>query len=173
MRSLKADHINNLGLKFQNMTEIIVDGYDITLAVKSFKIPTMTTENVEVSAGNSKVYIAGRTSSGGSTNITLRDFLDANVVKTLVAWRKKVFNEKTGATGRPKDYKTTATIYRYDNTGDVVLDSWIVEGLYPLSLDLGEGNYESGDPVEVALELSYDKCTLSDYDNVAPESINA
>lgn len=173
MKTLLANHINTLGTPMKNNFEVYIPGYDITLAVKNSPIPKMATEQVEHNYGNGKVYTAGKTAPDGTWDITARQFLEADVVKTLLAWRKKVYDEKTGATGRPSDYKVKeAFIYQYDPAGNL-LHTWVVEGVWPTVVDVGEGDYDSGDPCEVMVSLSYDLVYRSDRDSFEPVEIKA
>lgn len=172
MRTLHANHLSDLNLKRANNFDIVIDGYDLTLAVKSTNMPTTETEVVEVRYGNEKVRIPGLTSPSGDWSINLRDLLGADVVGTLIAWRRLVHNDATGATGNPKDFKTTGKIYRYDSAGNKV-ESWTIEGVWPSTFTVGDGDYESGDPVEVTLTLQYDKAYRDDRSTVQPSNINA
>ena len=172
MKSLLANHFSDLGVPMKSNFEIVIPGYDITLAVKNSPVPKMTTEQVEHNYGNGVNYTAGKTKPDGTWDISMKQFLDADVVGTLVAWREKVYNTETGAVGRPKDYKVPqAFIYQFDPAGEEI-HKWIIEGVWPTTLDVGDGDYESGDPCEVTLTLSYDNVYRADRKEVQPTEIN-
>jgi hypothetical protein len=169
MRML-AEHLSDMDVARKNNFEIVIPAYDITLAVKSTQIPEMETEQVELSYGNGTVYVAGKTKSSGTWDINLRQLLEGDVVGTLVAWRRKVYNPQTGATGKPSEFKTDGFIYKYDPAGNLV-EKRVVKGLWPTKVDVGDGDYDSGDPCDVTLSLSYDRAYREDQATVEATKI--
>lgn len=173
MKSLLGAHIDRLGgLARNDMWELSIEGYDITLAVKNCPIPEMETEQVEVAYGNGKIYVAGKTNSPGTMDIALMDLLDADVIGTLVAWRELVVNPETGATGSPSEYKANGTLTRYANDGETVREIRDLVGLFPTTLSIGDGDYESGDPCEVTLTLSIDRAYRRDHSSVEATALD-
>lgn len=169
MRVLNASFIDQLGLSRNDLFELEISGYDLTLAVKSSPIPEMETEVVESAYGNSSIFTAGKT-KGGTFDVTFRDFLDADIVATLVAWRRKAYNVTLGGTGRARDYKVTGKIIRYkpDNT---VKSVHVLEGLWLTNYTISDGDYDSGDPCEVTGSFSYDRAYLKGDASATPISI--
>ena len=172
MRTMLANHVSNLGVPRKDMFELVIPGYDLTLAVESTAIPKMVTDANEHNYGNSVVKTAGKTKPDGNMSVKFKQFLDADVVGTLIAWRRKVYNPATGATGHPKDYKIAECyINQYDPSGEKRIAQWVIEGVFPLSVDTGDMDYTSGDPCMVDAEFSYDKVYRKDHLTVQPSNI--
>ena len=172
MKTLRADHYIQLGVRYTNAFELVIQDIDVTLAVKKVTIPKMSTESIEVSYGNSTVYLAGKTNSGGEMSIEVRELLDADVVGSLTAWHKLTYNELTGAVGRPSEYKKNATLYRTDGEGNTI-ETWNIEGLWVKSIDLGDADYDTVEANTVSVSFAMDRITRADYDSIAATAINA
>jgi hypothetical protein len=156
MMHMGAEHIARAGLTFKNNCELVFPSLNITLAVKNFPHPKEATEQVEVSYGNGTVNLAGKTKVDGSIDVTLREFWNGDIVDQLRAWRKRVIDPVTRKAGHPMDYKLNGYVKRYNPDGSE-RETEYIEGAWPMSLDLGEVDYEAGDPVEVTMSLSIDK----------------
>jgi hypothetical protein len=141
----------------KNNCELVIPGMgDLTLAVKNFPHPKESTEQVELSYGNGTVYVAGKTKVDGTMDVTYRELWDGKVVEKLRAWRSLVIDPVTKRAGKPSIYKFNGYVKRYNPDG-TLREKEIIEGIWPTNLDIGEVDYEAGDPVEVTVSFSVDK----------------
>lgn len=172
MRTIGADHLNKLGVTRKNHFELLVPAFDLTLAVKTCPIPKTVTEQLELSYGNETVFLAGKTKADGTWDVVFRELVKADVVGTLQVWRRAVYNEETRSMGDPSDYKQNGFVIRYNPDG-TIRDKIQVEGVFPLSIDLGEGDYEAGDPVECTVSFSFDRAIRTGLVDLVASSIQA
>lgn len=172
MRTIGADHLNRLGVTRKNHFELIIPTADLTLAVKTCPIPKTVTEQLELSYGNETIFLAGKTKADGTWDVVFRELVKADVIGSLQVWRRSVYNEDTRAMGDPSDYKMNGMVYRYNPDG-TIRDTIIVEGVFPLSIDLGEGDYESGDPVECTVSFSFDRARREGLTDLVASPIQA
>lgn len=170
MKALGASHIAKMGIIKKNTVEIEIEGYDITLAVKTLPIPKKATEQIEIGYGNDTIYLPGKTKVDGTMDIVLRELWDADVVRTLHAWKKIVFNDKTQTEGKPSQYKKRGSIKKYNPDGSLRM-TYVLEGVFPLVVDAGEGDMDGADPVEITLSLSVDNVYPADIDTIKATNI--
>ena len=128
---------------------------DIELAVDSVSLPSITTDPIDLSYGNSKVRVAGSTTFD-DMNLVVKDFIEADVEKLLWDWRLLVYNPETDHVGWASKYKKDGRIYQYGPDGTCVRQ-WKIVGAWPQSLDLGELNYDSGDKKSITMNISIDR----------------
>ena len=87
--------------------------------------------------------------------VTVNDFIEPDVEKILWEWRLKVYNPSTGKVGWAVNYKKQARVIQYGPNGEVQR-GWILDGVWPTTLNLGELDYSSGDKKQVSMTLSVD-----------------
>lgn len=131
-----------------------IDANDIQLAIESTGLPSIANDPIELAYGNSRVKVAGQANVEDIT-ITLKDFIESDIEGALLAWRNKVYNPETGMVGWAADYKRDAEIVYYGPDGTCTR-AWTLQGCFPLSLDLGEMNYDGADKKLITMNLSVD-----------------
>ena len=136
----------------------VVDN-DITLAVESITLPSVTNDPIELAYGNSKVKVAGQ-ATFDDVSLVVKDFIEADIELALSKWRKQVYDPQTDLMGWAATYKKNASVTQYGPDG-TKLRKWILEGVWPSNLDLGELNYDGGDKKIITMALAVDKAYIA------------
>lgn len=137
---------------------------ELTLLVKSFPLPTETTEVNTIDRFNQQIKMAGKTTFSGG-DLVIHDSLSKtiDVEKIFRTWRKKIYNPKTGVQGYAAEYKVTGTVVEYDPNGTQGR-SWTLIGCWPSSVNFGGLDYESGGYKDITSTIVYDWAYRSDED---------
>lgn len=110
----------------------------ISLSVESCFAPVVGSEVHQAPFGNEVVYYAGRAIPRPG-EMVLRDFLDRQVLATMLNWRRLVYDETTGSVGLGSLYKKTAFLVLFGpNSRDgapTFQRRWLIKGIWP-----SEGN---------------------------------
>lgn len=136
----------------------VSSGEIIELACDTAGLPTVTNDPIELDYGNSNVKVAGKATVDDVT-VAVKDFIEPDVEGILWQWRLKVYNPQTGKVGWAKNYKKQAKVVQYGPNGEVQR-SWVLDGVWPTSLDLGDLDYSSGDKKQVSMNLSVDNAYI-------------
>jgi hypothetical protein len=132
-----------------------VPGADtISLAVESTNFPADSNEQVLVSYQNSERKVAGKAKVGDKTIVCV-DYVDQPVFKSLVAWRKLVYDSVTERVGLAKDYKKQAAYILTDPSGNQTRTCKYI-GVWPKNLNPGQLNYSSSGVLKLTLTLAVD-----------------
>jgi len=131
------------------------DETDVTMAVLSSPFPTISNDPIEVPYANTNVKFPGQTTFD-DIDIELRDFIGAEIAQTMYDWRQEVFDIESGEMGFAADFKRRGYQYEYAPDG-THLRTWVLEGIWPNSVDYGEGNYDGSDAKNVTVTLSVDR----------------
>lgn len=127
----------------------------IIMSLETAALPTESNEEVEVHYQNERRYVAGKFNVE-SLALSFKDFVDVDVRGALLRWRKQVYDPHTGKVGLAKDYKKTGYIVMTapDGTSSRVCR---LEGCWPQTLNGGQLDMKTADPVMIELTLRYDK----------------
>jgi hypothetical protein len=150
------------------------EGGDLTLSVESFPLPKEHNAVLEVRWMNERRKVAGP-ANVEDQEITLRDFVDVETLKTLFAWRRACFaaaginaadvpfidaaDRQTlldGAMGLSRHVKRSGTYYLVTPDGGHVR-TWAVQGMLPIGLDPGNVDMTSEDQIKIGLTLTVDR----------------
>lgn len=167
MPSLSADHLAPAsgGFEPQRAYDFFlylnaVEGAEtIRLAIDRAFLPSEANEEISLSFGNERVYVAGplvyRTGA-----LTVRDMVDKDTYGLLRAWRDNVHNPATGNTGMAAAYKKTGRIVLVapDNSSS---RSYQLTGLWPVSLSPSELSYTTPNVLNVEVICRFDKALRS------------
>lgn len=134
-------------------------GEIIELACSATGLPSTSNDPIEVDYGNSQVKVAGKATTD-DIEVTVNDFIEPDVEAILYAWRMKVYNPSTGKVGWAVNYKKQARIIQYGPNGEVQR-GWIIDGVWPTTLSLGDLDYSSGDKKQISMTLSVDTAYIS------------
>jgi hypothetical protein len=133
---------------------------ELTKQVMDIKRPSVNFNPVTIDVYNSKVYLQGKP-EWQETTINLRDDATGAVSKLVGAQIQKQFDfmeQASAASGI--NYKFQLTYDVLDggngNTTPTVLESWELDGCFLSSVDYGDMNYNSNDPVTIALTIRFD-----------------
>jgi hypothetical protein len=133
---------------------------DLTKQVVDIKRPSVSFNPITLDVYNSKVYIQGKP-EWQETNINLRDDATGAVSKLVGEQIQKQFDfaeQASAASGI--DYKFVLRFEVLDGGNGVnqpnVLETWELYGCQLTSVDYGDMNYGSNDPVQIALNVRFD-----------------
>jgi hypothetical protein len=143
----------NFGVSTNNVIEL-------TKQVQDAKRPSVKFAPVTVDIYNSKVYFQGKPEWDEAT-VTLRDDQAGNISKMVGEQIQKQFDfQEQASAASGIDYKFQLQIDILDGGNGAatpnVLESWALYGCFLTSVDYGELNYNSSDPMTVALSIRYD-----------------
>ena len=143
----------NFGVSTNNVIEL-------TKQVQDAKRPSVKFDPVTVDVYNSKVKLAGKHEWQPIT-INLRDDVGGNISKLVGEQLQKQFDfQEQAAAAAGIDYKFQLQIEILDGGNGAatpnVLETWALYGCFLTSVDYGELNYGSNDPMQIALSIRYD-----------------
>ena len=127
----------------------------IVLALDSSNAPQETQEELELKYGNETRYYAGGVTFE-SMSLTVRDFIDMDVVDILEAWRNQAYDPETGNVGYPSEYKKSAHFIMLDSKG-IETRRWELEGVWCSALNRGAVSMDDAAVVKVEATIRYDK----------------
>lgn len=146
----EVQRTNNFEVQLVN-----VGGDDLTFAVRTANIPSISTPAVDLAYGNATVKVAGKVEFDDVT-IEVRDFIGADVEKILNDWQKQVYDPETDRIGLAVNYKRLGYLYEYAPDGSSVRQ-WNLQGVWPNSIQYGDFDYDGGDAKSISMTLSVDK----------------
>lgn len=127
----------------------------LNLAITGFALPAITTTPVEVPYGNLTLKFAGRTEFGGSQNITVIDYIGADIERILYNQQMMIINPETGQMGWAPSYKTDATCILYSPDG-ACLSGWVFRGFWFSGIDYGSLSKQDSGVRTIDVTISYD-----------------
>jgi len=133
---------------------------ELTKQVSDVSRPKVDFEEMTIEVYNSKVKLAGKPSWGDVT-LNLRDDANGQVQKIVGQQVQKQFDFMEQASARSGiDYKFQMNIEMLDGGNGTlepnILEKWELYGCYVASVDYGEANYGSNEPMTVALTIKLD-----------------
>jgi len=133
---------------------------EMTKQVVDIKRPSVNFNPITIDVYNSKVYLAGKPEWQEIT-VNLRDDAGGNVSKMVGEQLQKQFDfmeQASAASGI--DYKFVLRYEVLDGGNGAnqpnVLETWELYGCMLTTVDYGDMNYSSNDPVTVGLTVRYD-----------------
>lgn len=133
---------------------------EFRLSVASYSAPQINMSTIQASYGNDKVKFAGLPEFPDST-IVLNDYITMDTLAALQAWSNKVYDPKTAKIGYAYEYKKYGYLMEYTSKGEF-LRQWILQGIWPSSINLGDYNQEGGQIRQITVTMVYDKIYLDD-----------
>jgi len=133
---------------------------ELTKQVADTKRPSVKFDPVTVDIYNSKVYFQGKP-SWEEVTVNLRDDATGAVSKLVGEQIQKQFDfQEQASAASGIDYKFQLQMDILDGGNGAatpnVLESWALYGCFLSSVDYGEMNYNSNDPMLIALSIRYD-----------------
>lgn len=113
----------------------------IRLSVESVRGFNTSNAVIDVRYQNESRKAAGGVSVGTNA-ISIRDYVDQDVLGILYSWRKLVHNPETGIIGYASDYKRQAVLQLLDSKGEVKR-SLVLMGCWPSDLTTQDLSYNS------------------------------
>ena len=134
-----------------------IDGINAYL-VKTMQRPTLEQEIVPLEHMNTTRYVKGK-SRWQPIDITLYDPIVPSAAQQVMEWVRLHHESVTGRDGYSDFYKKSITFNLLGPVGDVV-EEWELKGCFISNATFGDMAFESNDPVEITLSLSYDYAIL-------------
>lgn len=133
---------------------------ELTKQVVDIKRPNVNFNPITLDVYNSKVYLQGKPEWQEST-INLRDDATGAVTKLVGEQVQKQYDfleQASAPTGI--DYKFQLLYEMLDGGNGAttvnVLEAWELDGCFLSSVDWGDMNYSTNDPVQIALSIKFD-----------------
>ena len=147
-------------VNFLNFGVDATGGLQLTKQVVDCARPNVQFADVTIPVYNSTIKLAGKHSWQDIT-INIRDDASGSVSKAVGQQLQKQLDfveQASAASGQ--DYKFLTTIEMLDGGNGAltptVLETWELYGCFLQSVNYGQVNYSSSDPVQLALTLRYD-----------------
>jgi hypothetical protein len=133
---------------------------ELTKQVMDFKRPQLSFEQIEIPIYNSKVYLAGKPTWENVT-CTLRDDAGGEVAKRVGEQMQKQFDfmeQSSASSGIDYKFLTRFEVLDGGNGANTptVLETWELYGCYLSQADYSDANYNTNDPMTIALTIRYD-----------------
>ena len=133
---------------------------ELTKQVVDIKRPNVTFTPVVLDVYNSKVYLQGKP-EWQETTINLRDDATGAVSKLVGEQVQKQFDfmeQASAAAGINYKFQLTYEMLDGGNgtVAPTVLEAWELDGCFLSAADYGDMNYNSSDPVMIALTIKFD-----------------
>jgi len=130
------------------------DGEVIELSLMSFPLHKETTGVIKIPYLNEERKVAGKTEYAAK-ELKVRDYVNESIAKTLLDWRRKVFDPANGKVGLASSYKVDAKVVLFAPDGTLTR-TWDLHGVWPSAFDMGGGDMSTADPVEITCTLEVD-----------------
>lgn len=128
----------------------------IELALDLGFLPNESSEEIEIHFVNERVYVAGKPLYEAGT-LTLKDYVDQPVMKTVADWRARVYDPNTGAIGLARNYKVDANIVLFAPDGSFRRE-WLLRGCWPSAVNYGATlDMATAEQNKIELTIRYDK----------------
>jgi len=133
---------------------------ELTKQVSDIKRPNVNFNPITIDVYNSKVYLQGKP-EWQETTINFRDDASGSVSRLVGEQIQKQFDfleQASSPSGIDYKFRIEYDILDGGNgqTTPVVLESWNLVGCFLSSVDYGEMNYNSSDPVMIACNIKFD-----------------
>jgi len=147
----------NFEPKLQNRFIMEIDGIP-SFMVKSANRPKIESEVVELDHINLKRKIKGK-SNWTDITITLYDPIVPSGAQSVMEWIRTSHESITGRDGYADFYKKNIDFYALGPVGDKV-EQWKLVGAFISNAEFGDFNWNTSDPVEITLTITYDYAIL-------------
>jgi hypothetical protein len=136
----------------------------ITGNVVSVSRPTLSFEEVQMHAYNSRVYIAGK-HEWSTVSIVIRDDVNSQAVRSLDRQLNRQIDMASQSTPTAaSSFKFITQIDTLDGTNGTepgVLDQWTLVGTFIQNIEYGNNDYSDSTPIQVSVTLRYDSAIHS------------
>jgi hypothetical protein len=132
-----------------------VEGTVIQQSLHSFPFPKEANEPIIVNFGNEQRKVAGR-ATYDNLQLVVKDYADRPVMKTLIAWRRKVYTPADGKIHLASEYKANGNVDMFAPDGTLVR-TWDLKGIWPSSMDPGGGAMDENSQNLITITLAIDK----------------
>ena len=147
----------NFEPKLANRFIMEIDGIP-SFMVKSANRPKIESKVVELDHINLKRKIKGK-SNWTDITITMYDPIVPSGAQSVMEWIRTSHESITGRDGYADFYKKNIDFYALGPVGDKV-EQWKLVGAFISNAEFGDFNWNTDDPVEITLTITYDYAIL-------------
>jgi hypothetical protein len=145
-----SEHI----FSFEYMVMFSRLGDQVLRFTQSVTLPTSSNEVMQVNYLNQKKSVAGKHSPQHKYTLSVKSVVSPNTAAELWKWYRRVYPSQ-GVVGHPKDYKDNGILAIVDGRYGVV-STWTLSGVWPSSIEMGEGAEGNNEIIQVKLTLEVD-----------------
>ena len=138
----------------RNRFLLSIEGIDSFL-VSSTKVPSYTTDEIEIPFMNSTRYIAGKTKPL-PLPVSFHSAIAPSAIQQLTEWSRTCFDPVSGRSGYADFYKRDIQLKLLDPIGTVVSLFDIKGAFLQGDLDFGELTYENTEMLDIACTIRFD-----------------
>lgn len=120
-------------------------------AIVNGKRPSWSFDEQELHVFNGKVPYPGKRTID-TMDITINDVIDRTIVQELWNWSKQVYDPETGQRGYRFEYVRNITLTILGYKGEE-LEVWLLEECYPQSVQGGDLDMSSTEPLQITITL--------------------
>ena len=143
--------------KYKNRYVFKIDGIP-SFMIKAANRPSPSSDEVVLDHINVQRKLKGKT-TWGDVSITLYDPISPSGAQAAFEWFRLSHESVTGRNGYADMYKKDCTIRILGPIGDVV-EEWTLKGAWPKEVDMGDLDFSSAEPMEIAVTLAIDYAIL-------------
>lgn len=136
------------------ITDVAIPGYMIKTAAR----PSIQFEAVKLDHINTYRKLQGK-GEWQDVQISLYDPIVPSGAQAVMEWVRLGYESLTGRKGYAEFYKKDITFYMLGPVGDKI-EQWTLKGAFIQSADFGDLSFDSNDPANIDLTLSYDYAIL-------------
>lgn len=127
--------------------------------VKGVSAPSFEDNSIKLDHINSYRKIRGKR-EWNTVDMTLYDPITPSGAQAVMEWARLGYESVTGRAGYSDFYKKDLTLNILGPVGDVVSE-WILKGAFLTSVNQGDLDWSSDDPIELAITVDMDYCVLN------------
>lgn len=133
---------------------------ELTKQVMNFTRPTLQFDPIEIPVYNSRIYLAGKP-SWQEVTCTLRDDATGEVSRRVGEQLQKQFDfmeQSSASSGIDYKFITRFEVLDGGNGANepITLETWEMYGCYLPTVNYGDADYGTNDPMTIALTIRYD-----------------
>jgi len=134
-----------------------IEGID-SFIIKTASRPTFTMTDKKIPWMNTQRYISGKLEFG-TIGVTLHDPIAPSGAQQVMEWIRTHHESVSGRSGYADFYKRDCQLKMLDGIGTVV-ELWDIKGAFITAANFNGVDYNSDDPIDIALTLRFDQCVL-------------
>ena len=142
----------------KNRFILAIEGIDSFL-ISSTKVPSYTTDEVEIPFMNSTRYVAGKTKPVPMP-VTLHSAIAPSGAQQITEWMRTCFDPVSGRAGYADFYKRDVQLKLLDPIGTVISLYDIKGAWLQGDIDMGELTYEDAGLLDISVTLRFDIAVL-------------
>jgi len=144
--------------KYGNRFIAYIDGIPSYL-IKAIKRPTVELGSTTIDHININRKVKAGKTNWSDISMTIYDAIVPSGAQTIMEWVRLASESVSGRAGYLDFYKKDVTINVLGPVGDKV-EEWTLKGAFPTSVDFGQLDFSSSEPLNISVTLAVDYCIL-------------